>query len=372
MSKITFDPLYKRASSGAIQKWQIAVDGCVIITRWGKIDGAIQETRDTIKEGKNLGRANATTPEQQAEAEAKAMWEKKLKKDYVRTIEDAEAGKSSELIEGGILPMLAHKFSEYGDKIVYPAFCQPKLDGNRCTAILDSRGKCTLWSRTRKPINSMPHIVSAVEVLGYKGMTFDGELYNHEYHDKFEELEHLIRSSKPAEGHEIVQYHVYDLAMPGIYLERLRVLEVAFNSFRSDSLKFVETIRVENEDDLMAAFNKFLDEKYEGAIVRNAAGLYVNKRSYDLQKIKTMQDDEFKVLDVKEGRGRLAGHAVFVCEVKPGITVDAKMKGKLEKLKQYWDNPALAIGRRLTIQYQGFTNTGSLRFPVALRFREDL
>src|SRR5208282_2500868 len=103
----------------------------------------------------------------------------------------------------------AHKFKEHGHKIVYPALGQPKLDGIRCIAIKQN-GRCTLWSRTRKPILSMPHIIVAVESLPVDNIALDGELYHHDYRNDFEEITSLVRPDEPVPGHDVVQYHVYD------------------------------------------------------------------------------------------------------------------------------------------------------------------
>lgn len=125
--------LYKKTSTGAIQEWEVSTDIVdnipTIITRFGQVDGKIQTSTEQVLEGKNIGRANATTAMEQAEAQAKSRWEKQLKKGYVKTIEDAQAGVVDDIIEGGVAPMLAHKFSEQGHKIKYPALAQPKLDG---------------------------------------------------------------------------------------------------------------------------------------------------------------------------------------------------------------------------------------------------
>ena len=83
--------LYKKTSTGKIQIWEIHVEGNTIITVFGQLGGKLQETKDVITSGKNTGKANATTPEQQAELEAEAQYQKKLKKGYVTTIDDAKA-----------------------------------------------------------------------------------------------------------------------------------------------------------------------------------------------------------------------------------------------------------------------------------------
>jgi len=101
--------------------------------------------------------------------------------------------------------------------------------------------------------------------------------------------------------------------------------------------------------------------------------LYVNKRSYDLQKIKTFSDDEFEIIGIKIGtKGSMAGKATFICELPNKETFDAKMKGNMDELKKYADDPSLVIGKIVTVKYQGYTKYGKPRFPVALRFREDI
>lgn len=369
--------LFKKTATGAAQEWTIGTEGAVIVTRWGQKDGAVQETRDEIKTGKNIGRSNETTAVQQAELEAQSQWEKKLKKGYVQSLADAKAGKTDSIIEGGIFPMLAHRFDEQGHKLVYPCYVQPKLDGHRCIAMIDANGRCTLWSRTRKPITSMDHIVAAIEMMGIHSTILDGELYNHGYKDRFEELTSFIRDAEYREGATAVQYHVYDLPSSWAFRHRwefLRDHEQLRTHWQMGGgfLKLVETLQATDEDDLMLAFNAYLAQGYEGAIARNAEGAYVNKRSYDLLKIKEFLDAEFPVIGVEEGRGKLVGHAIFVCKTPQGVEFRAKLKGETASLKQYFDNPALAIGRQLTVKYQGLTNkNGVPRFPVALRFRDD-
>jgi ATP-dependent DNA ligase len=363
--------LYKLSSTGAQQEWEISTDDNIIITRWGKVGGKSQETQDVIKEGKNQGRSNETTPKEQAEAEATSQWEKKLKKGYVKSLAAADAGEIDDVITGGVEPMLAKRFDEQGDKVVYPAYVQPKFDGHRCIAVVDKKGSCTLWSRTRKPITGLPHINAAIENSGAKDIVLDGELYNHDYKAKFEELTSFIRNPEPKEGHGVVEYHIYDIADNSLsFKERLAELH-KLSIYKP--LVSVQTQKVVDEEELMIMFEIFLAQGYEGAMVRNAAGLYVNKRSVDLLKIKEFQDAEFEVVDVEEGRGKLAGKAIFVCANKQGTKFKAKMKGDQDELAKYWKKPSLAIGRMLTVQYQGLTGkNGVPRFPVGLRFREDV
>lgn len=387
MKKI-FPTLYKKTSTGAIQFWTIIggnieyinmfgnmVVAPAIRTTYGQLDTENpQITLDTIREGKNIGKKNETTAEQQAIAEAQAKWEKQLKKGYVQNISDAEAGNVDAVVEGGVVPMLAQSFSKHAAKITFPCFTQPKLDGIRCIAVIED-GACTLWSRTRKQIHSMPHIVQELEALFEdKTITLDGELYNHQYKKDFEEIVSLVRQEKPGEGHEIVQYHIYDMVdSVASFADRTALLSKRFGLLtRDSSIRLVKTLEVKSEELVMDYFDEFVGTGYEGAMLRNKNSKYVNKRSYDLQKVKEFDDAEFRIVGIEEGRGKLAGHVgAFVCITDGEKTFNAKAKGETGRLKDYFNDRKLWEGKRLTVQFQGLTGYGIPRFPVGLRIREE-
>jgi DNA ligase-1 len=395
----TWATLYRKNGHDGLQQWNIHVEPLnpcdgpvppemhgVIVKRWGQEGGVIQQTRDVVKEGKNGGKKNATTPFEQAVREARSKWEKQQKKGYHQDRAAALAGQvDDDFVKGGIAPMLAASFPVSGDAIVYPALLQPKSDGFRCEAIYED-GVCTLWSRSRNLILSVPHIAREVEAmakrLGLMRMVLDGELYHHDLHDDFQRLASLLRKQTPQPECAFVQYHVYDIpdAEAGGYGVRHQALCRFFAGEPAEShLKLVETILINSEEEALEAFEHFLALKYEGAMVRNVEGAYhharhSSDRSLNLQKLKKFDDAEFEIVGVVEGRGRLAGHAVFVCkrEVKPGVFVEfnAKKKGPQAELKGYLTNPP--IGAQLTVKFQGFYKSGKPRIPVAWRLREDL
>lgn len=377
--------LYRKSATGTIQAWSLSVltspSGDVSIqTAWGQVGTATpQYTSDSITAGKNTGKANATTPYEQALAEAESKWlTQKKKKGYVESIEAAEAGQVDEIIKGGIFPMLADKYASKKKAIVYPGYVQPKYDGLRCIGIVEN-GQCTLWSRTRKQITSVPHIEQAlVRLANGKDFIFDGELYNHDYRDNFEIIVSLVRQKDPALGHQTVQYYIYDLpSIPGGFSERFAVLSQLFAAVHQDSpLRAVETVQVNSESETQMAYSRFLDQGYEGAMFRAANGPYLQhatKRSIDLLKIKQFDDAEFEIVGVREGRGKMADKGIFVCKTAEDKEFEVKMKGELENLKVFLENSEEYIGRKLTVQYQGFTSANNVpRFPVGLRIREDI
>ena len=111
----TLPTLYKKTETGAIQMWEVKYGNAeqnhgVVRTTFGQVDSEkLQQTTDVIKEGKNLGKKNATTAIEQAKVQAKQMWDKKIKSGYVEDIAKASKGESH--LEA-IKPMLAQVFED--------------------------------------------------------------------------------------------------------------------------------------------------------------------------------------------------------------------------------------------------------------------
>lgn len=360
--------LYKKTSTGKIQTWRTWVEGSTIYSESGQLDGKKILSTDVIKEGKNIGRSNETTPEQQALAEAHSNWESKLKKGYVLKLKDAEAGKVDDIIEGGYVAMLAQDYAKHGHKIKFPCAVQPKLDGIRCT----STGSL-LWSRTRKPITSVPHISHAIRKLDDLPDFLDGELYNHDFRNDFEQITRIVGQKKDVEpDHEKVQYHIYDVPSDKPFMQRWQdLIKILSSKPASSPLFLVPTLIAKSEEELIEITQQFIEQGYEGAMARNLDAPYEHKRSYSLQKIKEFEDAEFRIIGMEEGRGKLAGHCgAFICETEDGTEFKAKMSGDTAKLKEYWDHQLVYIGKLLTVKFQGLTGKNNVpRFPVGMRIR---
>lgn len=131
--------LYKRTTTGKIQEWTIEVESNKYRTISGQIDGKKVTSEWTLSFGKNEGKANATSPEQQAIKEAKAKWKKQTEKHYHQDVADVD-----EL--SFYKPMLASKYEDRFD----PSkswISQPKLDGVRCIANREGYGRGLISSK---------------------------------------------------------------------------------------------------------------------------------------------------------------------------------------------------------------------------------
>lgn len=367
-TKTKFPTLYKQTTTGAIQQWSISVKDNVVTTVYGQVDGKLQTTQDVVKAGKNIGRSNATTPETQAQAETQQSFDGKIKEGYV---EDIALAASTKNTLSAIEPMLAHPVEKKEKYVKFPAWSQPKLDGLRCIAIM-TNGKVKLWSRTQKEYVTMPHIVAELErtFKDYKNIILDGELYNHAYKHDFNQIIHLVKREDVHKDHQLVQYHIYDVVAVGNYATRTAPL-VALKG-----AKFclpVETITIASREALDEYQADCVTRGYEGCMYRSIEGIYENKRSSNLLKVKTFLDSEFLVTGIEEGTGKLMGCVgAFYCDLGDGTSrqVKATPAVTLEKKKEMFENQSDYIGKMATIQYQGFTPDKSLRFPIFKCIRE--
>lgn len=363
---ITYPTLYKRTSTGKIQTWFAEVEEGKFRSTAGFIDGKKTTTEWTICKGKNLGKANGTTPETQAIAEVDAQYKKKQEKEYFLSIDDIDQKRYFK-------PMLARKWGDMLDKIghIDYVYMQPKLDGVRCIFKADG-----LWSRQGKPLLGTPHIHEFIldklgdVVKNDPDFMFDGELYNHDFKDDFNKIISMVRKQKPSssdlkDAEELIQHWVYDIPSMTTepFSQRLEVLSSVFSSIKSDRspLVQVETKMVKFEDIDETAL-EWIAQGYEGAMVRLDRP-YETERSESLLKWKEFQDAEFLITDVLPGRGGHASIAASVIfETKSKKTFNAGILGTHEYCAKLLADKDLIIGKMGTVVFQNLTPDGIPRF----------
>jgi DNA ligase-1 len=380
--------LYKKTSGGAIEQWRIwvedtpaldAVECYDIVTEYGHVDGKLQQARETVREGKNLGKANETTARDQAISQAASEHTAKLtRKGYNPNLEEAKLGIDRGM--GGIRPMLAKAFEDCEKKFKFPCFAQPKLDGMRCIAVVGDDGEVTLWTREQKPIVAVPRISDYIKTLKLPaGTVLDGELYNHDLKDDFEQLISIFRKQAPASPEEqaLAQYHVYDLPRHPEWPnpkfgDRAAMLRKIFKLPVLGPLHWVNTKLISSREELIAFRDHCQDVGgYEGAMARADEPYAEGKRSSALLKLKEFKDDDFDIIGVVEGKGKMAGLAIFECRAANGNTFAVKLEGELEGLRKYLVDESTWKGKKLTVKYFTLTRkNGVPRFPVGKTVRD--
>lgn len=358
--------LFKRNTNGSINQWQIVVDKDMFYTIEGLKDGNLTTSRPTICVGKNVGRANQTTDNEQAISEAESKIQNKLDNGYTENIKKVDTCKTT------FTPMLAHKYNDYKDKLSFPVLASAKIDGLRYVARQDGG-----WSRNGKPYVSVPHIHRILKPVFDKhpDWIIDGEIYSEDV--PFEEVVSLVKIGKP-DAQDLInsekkcKLYIFD----GVIDDANAGFEVRFQTIKSEvqkltdkdsHLKFVENTTIANHADLMTLHDKFVEQGWEGVMIRKMGSVYENKRSKNLLKYKSFDDSEFKIVDILEGNGSRAGMAgKLVVDIGKGVLCESGIKGGEEFYTKLLKNRISMIGKMATIRYQGRTEKGSLRFPVAV------
>jgi len=390
-----FDTLYKRDTKGKVRQWTIHVQGNKFWTEGGLVGMKMNVAKPTSCTAKNIGHSNETSPEAQAQLEAKAKWDKKLRGGYFRNISDVDNKKFYE-------PMLAHNYKDRADEVKFPVYSQPKLDGIRCITRLEKE-EVVARTRNGKVIEAIPHITNSLKSFFQANpeVILDGELYNHDLKDNFNKITSLVRKQKPVksekmtdkafakkekefadrleEGAETIQYWIYDCPRIAQAKEKI-MFSLRFNTLQNllqgtllanDCIKLVATTEADHKKGLDELYNEYLRDGYEGQMVRRDMG-YEQKRSTFLLKRKEFQDAEYKVIDIDEGNGNRQGTAKHLVLIDPKSfqTFHSNIKGNFEYLAEILNNKDEYIGKMATIKFFEYTPDGIPRFPYAIGFRD--
>jgi len=356
------ETIFKKTKTGAVQEWTIEVSDNKYRTHSGQCGGIITTNSWTIVYGKNEGKANGTTDNEQALKEAIAKRTKKLESGYFENIKHINKTQYFE-------PMLASKWEDSKDKITYPIYSQPKLDGIRCIVTKDG-----MFSRNGKPIISALHIIESLsEVFDqHPNLILDGELYADKFANDFNKIVSLVKKTKPTdadlkESEKNIQYWIYDIPSEDQnFGERCYALDELFDteleSFEKHCV-LVETDTCNNEDEVMELYGEYVDKGFEGQMLR-LDKKYENKRSKSLMKHKSFVDEEYTILDIVEGEGNRTGTAGYmVFETENGDRFKSNVKGTWEETAEMLKNKKKLIGKQATIKYFNLTPAGIPRFP---------
>ncbi|MBC8302407.1 MAG: hypothetical protein H8E55_42410 [Pelagibacterales bacterium] len=288
-----------------------------------------------------------------------------------------------------IKPMLAHKFDKSRVDWNEPVYMQPKLDGVRCLIYLDRKTPfhaqhIVAKSRTDKEFMNLDHIKKDLMRLfkDQPSIVLDGELYNHELRNDFEQIISLVRKQKPTKddrkrAKKLIQYHVYDyiwndeINPSQIHLFNKLEYSGRMNSlvcadFYSKHIKYVKTNKIRFDDEATAFHKINLKNGYEGSILRLNTP-YKFGRSYGLMKFKDFSDTEAIIVGYEEGKGKRTGTlGKFMMQDDDGNEFGCPPgKGyNYKDLEDMLDNVHDYMGQRATFTYFQRTNAGSYRHPL--------
>jgi ATP-dependent DNA ligase len=383
----TFPTLFGEASTGKVKQWSIRVfedNGLAVIEiQHGYHNGKLQTNQKVISEGKNIGKRNETTPLQQAISEAQSQWIKKKENGYSEQLSSDSSSSTNQPNDSDEkLPissrskgfdadvpsvMLAHDYNKRSKDIQYPCYVQRKFDGTRCVAI-PSKG---LFSRNKKSHPHLQHIVQEINRLP-PSFILDGELYSDTL--TFQEIVGLVKRDKLTETDKQkqlqIKLYVYDIIRDQPYHLRYVNLQLLFRKYKFNHLVFVQTELCQNEEEMKQKHNQYVEEGFEGIMLRNKDGLYKGTRSADLQKYKQFFDAEYEVIGFQEGQGLEEGCVIWTCKTSDGKIFSCRPRGSREDRQEMFHNGKSYIGKKLTVRFQEETDDGLPRFPVGITFRD--
>jgi len=271
-------------------------------------------------------------------------------------------------------PMLAYPVSSKPIDYSKPVFIQPKLDGVRCL-IQYNKLKCgehevVAYSRTGKQWKNIAHICVELKPFFAKhpNVVLDGELYNHDFRDDFEQIISMVRKTKPtAEARVIsrdnVQFHCYDFVNKKMKFST-RDKWLLSNLQESYCVKLVPTNQVFREDDARVYHARNLADGYEGSIVRIDTP-YQCKRSHSLRKFKDFHDSEAILVNWVEGKGKRKGTiGKFIAIDFEGNSFGMPVMDNFKYLQDNFKNMQQWLGKTATFTYFERTKANSYRHPL--------
>ena len=352
--------LQSQTRTGKAKFWRAAVltNGVDVFYQkaWWQEGSKIQTSTPVQVEGKNIGRSNETTPEDQAVAEFNSIVQKQRDKGY------SEDGSSDHI---PTKPMLANKYRERAHKVVWPCFAQTKLDGFRM--LKEGDGKAA-WTRGGKP-----HVMECVQHLMWDtgNVMVDGELIL-PHMPPLQETARAAKKYRPGVSDKLI-YAVYDVVEPDMpFAERYELLEKVMKN-SPPNVRLVLTVEIANEEELRQRHGEFVQSGYEGAIVRSGQdGYNVGHRSNSLLKFKDFKDAEFKIIGAKDGKGSFKGKVIFICETHDGLNeFDCVPEGPMSYRAELYEDRADYIGRYLTVRYAYLSEENKPIFPIGIDFRNE-
>lgn len=339
--------LYGKSSTNKYKVWQIEIfDDCYKVTHG--FENCKMTTQSRPVEEKNVGRANHTTKGEQAIKEAKAKWQKQIdNKGYREKKEDI--GKND-----FYHPMKAGYYDKNKDKIVFPCYAQPKLNGVK-VIVPERKNSCIKYQTSGgKYYETLSHLDLCIENIFHDSLIPDGEIYKHG-----EELQDISSAVKKKNGlTPELEYWVYDFINDDEdfqkKLENINDISAHGNSVK---VKACPTHEVNSHEEIVELFKYYVNLGYEGLIIRNKKSKYKfgPNRSQECLKFKDFKDAEFMIVDYDKD---VHGRVIWWCETENGNRFKVIPKGSHAKRKKWYKNGKKYLRKMMTVRFLELSKDG--------------
>ena len=349
--------LYKQTKTGAIQQYSVTVEDNIITVTQGQKDGKLQSYHTSCT-GKNIGKANETTPQQQAQLEAQSKWNAKVKSGYNTSINGNTEIK---------LPQKVKPYQDNKHLVEFPCISTPKLTGINGTYWLID-GNLVLTSRGGDKFPSIPHLELDIKRLMELLDTtcLNGELYIH--NTPLEDIISAVKKPKPLSSQ--LEFAVFEAPyIADTYQQRNHLLSKVQDQFKDSYVTFLTGIVCNDTTDIENHYNQCMQAKLEGTVVYNLNAKYTfNFRSSQVFKYKKTNDAEYQIISFNIDKN---GHPIFICvtpdqqefKVKPKGT-DSERKAILANFETHYRD------KFYKIEYEVLSKKGIPLKPVGICLRD--
>jgi len=399
--------LYQRTRTGKIQQWCIWVKPKgdsgfpEVWIEHGQVDGKQQTTYDIIKEGVNIGKANETTPLQQAQLEMERAIRVQTEEGYETTIEKAQKVQTISFDKPFPKNLCYYKPKNSIDENKLAklekakrAIFTVKRDGMMHIVRKTEKFGVEIYSRRMDLVTDKYPILAAAFDRLPNNTTLLGEIIlDVDGKDNFRSVSSICRSD-PAEciskQKELgaVSYYVFDVAdyrginllQESAYETRLTYIDELVERIGNKSVKAVERINKPHAE----ALEEVKTRKLEGLVVWDADGKMPDGEAYTfngkahrpnvLWKSKPKYEDDFivrwdpdkEIGDFGNGKNKNKIKNVFLYQLdKDGKEVYiSKCGGGLSDEQRSFYTDTKKFPRVWKIEYDSIQpGTGSLRYP---------
>lgn len=224
--------------------------------------------------------------------------------------------------------MAVKSWKDHKNKLTYPLYVQPKLDGIRLLAYYKN-GTVELLTRRLHDIVGFEKIKQELQLRfqtsGLTEIVIDGELYSHGMN--LQTISGIVRNESISElEKEQLKYYIFDcfdVNQPKLgFKNRFDMLTKFFGS-QSSMIILNQTIQVQDDNQANDYYQKVINDAYEGVIYKSSNKPYEfdfnkEKRSSWYLKRKKQDDAEYPIVGYLEGKGKDLGCIVFVLQAPNG------------------------------------------------------
>lgn len=271
--------------------------------------------------------------------------------------------------------MLADTYSVR--KAKFPMWAEPKLDGYRFQLIFSGSDRGRVIQRSGAEYTDRLGFIAeqiADEVNRWfpGGVAIDGEAFC----ESWNKTTTLVKTESEIDRSELM-FWAFDMIPvdwdpdAALFQRKAWLRDIIIDAA---NVKLTPHTVVENEADVENVFEKFLDDNYEGVMLKDPEGVYVGKRSSAWMKYKPWASTDGKIVGFQPGTRRLEGTlGALILEMSDGSEVEVGT-GFTDALRhQIWAERDERLGNWVEFKHQKDPKAvASYRFPVFLRFRTDM